>query len=189
MSIYIPNAQPLGVSLGHLDYILDTLELSHPSLTHTCLEIAFLRVWEHPSALHQEFELCGTREPSSKRHRLVTLGSCRSLDSLEKRILWSSSKEIVEEPRFRFVRGLVLTSPEWWRETLVESRCGAVPWFKLAQDQEGFDSGTVDSWNTPQRRLGVTGKSSTPWDKFLCQARLLLLLTSILAFTLSNLLY
>ena len=43
--VYIyPNARPLGGSLGHLDSILDTLELRHPSLTHTCLEIAFLRV-------------------------------------------------------------------------------------------------------------------------------------------------
>ena len=98
--LYIPNARSLGDSLGHLDYIIDTIELSHPSLTHTCLEIAYLRVREHPSALHQEFELCGTRETSSKRHRLVSLGSCRSLDGLEKRISWSTSKEIVEEPRF-----------------------------------------------------------------------------------------
>ena len=111
--LYIPNARPLGVSLGHLDHFLDTLELSHPSLTHSCLEIAFLRVREHPSALHQVFELCGTREISSKRHRLVTLGSCRSLDGLKKRISWSTSKEIVEEPRFSVVRGLVLISPEW----------------------------------------------------------------------------
>jgi len=33
--------------------------------------------------LHQEFELCGTRESSSKRHRLVTLGGCCLLDGLE----------------------------------------------------------------------------------------------------------
>ena len=99
--LYIPNARPLGESLGHLDSILDTLELRHPSLTHTCLEIAYLGVSEHPSALHQEFELCGTRETSSKHHRLVILGSCRSLDGLEKRISRSSSKEIVEEPRSR----------------------------------------------------------------------------------------
>src|SRR6185436_5332579 len=106
---YIPNARPLGVSLGHLDLILDTIELRHPSHTHTCLEIAFLRVCELPNALHQEFELCGTRETSSKRHQLVTLGSCRSLDGLEKRISWSTSKEIVEEPRFRLLE--VLCSP------------------------------------------------------------------------------
>jgi hypothetical protein len=54
-----------------------------------------------PSALHQEVELCGTREPLSKDHRLVTLGSCRFLDGLEKVISWSFLKEIVEEPRFR----------------------------------------------------------------------------------------
>ena len=30
--------------LAILDSILDTLELRHPSLTHTYLEIAFLRV-------------------------------------------------------------------------------------------------------------------------------------------------
>ena len=29
-----------------------------------------------------------------------------------------------------------------------------------------LDRGAVDSWNPPQRGLGVTGKSSTPWDKF-----------------------
>jgi hypothetical protein len=54
-----------------------------------------------PSALHQVVELCGTREPSSKDHRLVTLGSCCSLDGLEKVISWSFLKEIVQEPRFR----------------------------------------------------------------------------------------
>ena len=52
----------------------------------------------------------------------------------------------------------------------MESRCGAVPLFKPAQDQEILDRGAVDSWNPPQRGLGVTGKSSTPRDKFLCQA-------------------
>ena len=98
-SLYILNARSWGDSLGHLDCILDSLELSLPSHTLPCLEIASLRVLEHPSALNQEFELCGTRETSNKRHRLVTLG--RSLDGLEKRISWSSSKEIVEEPRFR----------------------------------------------------------------------------------------
>ena len=72
--LYIPIARPLGGPLGHLDSILDTLELRHPSLTHTCLVIAFLRVRELPSALHQEFELCGTRKTLSKHHPLVTLG-------------------------------------------------------------------------------------------------------------------
>jgi hypothetical protein len=61
----------------------------------------------------------------------------------------------------------------------VESRCGAVPWFKLAEDQVVLDRGAVDSWNPPQRGLGVTGKSSTPRDKFVCQAWLSLLLTLI----------
>jgi hypothetical protein len=28
-------------------------------------------------------ELCGTSDPSNKRHRLVTLGACRLLDGLE----------------------------------------------------------------------------------------------------------
>ena len=41
----------------------------------------------------------------------------------------------------------------------------------------------VDSWNPPQHGLGVTGKSSTPRDKIVCQARLFLLLISILVFT------
>src|SRR6185312_4121341 len=62
-----------------------------------------------PSALHQEFELCGIKETSSKRHQLVTLGSCRSLYGLEKRFSWSTSKEIVEEPRIRLLE--VLCSP------------------------------------------------------------------------------
>ena len=71
----------------------------------------------------------------------------------------------------------------------LESRCGAVPLFKPAQDQEVLDRGVVDSWNPPQHGLGVTGKSLTPWDKLLCQARLFPLLISILVFTLSNLSY
>jgi hypothetical protein len=62
-----------------------------------------------PSALHQEFELCGTRESSSKGYWLVTLGSCRSLDGLEKVISWSFLKEIVEKPRFWLCE--VLCSP------------------------------------------------------------------------------
>jgi hypothetical protein len=41
----------------------------------------------------------------------------------------------------------------------VESRCGVVPWFKPAQDQEVLDRGAVDSWNPPQRGLGVNYKS------------------------------
>jgi hypothetical protein len=49
-----------------------------------------LRVRVLPSALHQEFELCGTRESSSKGHWLVTLESCRSLDGLEKVISCAS---------------------------------------------------------------------------------------------------
>jgi hypothetical protein len=61
----------------------------------------------------------------------------------------------------------------------VESRCGAVPWFKPAQDQEVLDREAVDSWNPPQHGLGVTSKSSTPRDKFVCQAWLSLLLTLI----------
>ena len=60
---------------------------------------------------------------------------------------------------------------------------------QAAQDQEVLDRGAVDSWNPPQRGLGVTGKSSTPRDNLLCQAWLLLLLSLILVLTLSNLLY
>ena len=71
----------------------------------------------------------------------------------------------------------------------MESRCGTVPRFKPAQDQEVLDRGAVDSWNPPQRGLGVTGKSSISPDKLLCQTRLFLLLISILVFTLSNLVY
>jgi hypothetical protein len=55
-----------------------------------------------------------------------------------------------------------------------------VPCFKPAQDQEFLNRGAVDSWNPPQRGLGVTGKSSTPRDKFMCQAWLSLLLTLII---------
>src|SRR6185503_5211830 len=58
-----------------------------------------------------------------------------------------------------------------------------------AGSREVLDRGAVDSWNPPQRGLGVTGKSSTPRDNLLCQAWLLLLLSLILASTLSNLLY
>ena len=48
--------------------------------------------------MHQEFELCVTRETSNKCHRLVSFGSCRSLDGLEELISWSTSKKIVVEP-------------------------------------------------------------------------------------------
>ena len=33
--------------------------------------------------------------------------------------------------------------------------------------KRSLDRGVVDSWNPPQRRLGVTGKSLTPREKFL----------------------
>ena len=52
-------------------------------------------------------------------------------------------------------------------------------WLKI---KRVLDRGAVDSWNPPQRGLGVTGKSSTPQDKILCEARLFLLLISILVF-------
>ena len=48
--------------------------------------------------MHQEFELCGTRESSSKRHWLVTLGGCRLLDGLEIVVPLSTSKKIVKVP-------------------------------------------------------------------------------------------
>ena len=44
---------------------------------------------------------------------------------------------------------------------------GIEVWSGPAQDQEILDRGAVDSWNPPQRGLGVTGKSSTPPDKFM----------------------
>ena len=75
-------------------------------------------------------------------------------------------RRLLRSPDFGCER-FVLTSPVWWRATLVESRCGAVPWFKSAQDQEVLDRGAVDSWDPPQRGLGVTGKSSTPQEKIL----------------------
>ena len=37
-------------------------------------------------------------------------------------------------------------------------------WLKI---KRFLDRGAVDSWNPPQRGLGVTGKSSTPREKFL----------------------
>ena len=90
--IYLMPGRGWGL-LAHLKASLTYL--SKPPLSHTlCLGIAFLWVCEHPSALHQEFELCRTKEFSSKRHRLVTLGSCRSLDGLEKVISWSPSRRL-----------------------------------------------------------------------------------------------
>jgi len=90
---------------GHGRSLLATLKafLTHLSwsspLSHTpCLVIAFLRVWELPSALHQEIELCGTRKTSSKRHRLVSFGSCRFLDSLKELILWSPPRRLLRSP-------------------------------------------------------------------------------------------
>ena len=50
------------------------------------------------SLLHQKFELCGTRESSRKHYQLVTLGSYRSLDGLEKVKPLRPLKEIVEVP-------------------------------------------------------------------------------------------
>jgi hypothetical protein len=60
--------------------------------------VASLRDLEHPSALHQKFELCSTMESSSKRHWVVTLGGCRLLDGLEIVIPSSTSKKIVKVP-------------------------------------------------------------------------------------------
>ena len=44
-----------------------------------------------------------------------------------------------------------------------------------------LDRGAVDSLNPPQRGLGVTGKSSTPQEKFLVSSSVISLLISILA--------
>ena len=48
--------------------------------------------------MHQEFELCGTRESSSKRCWLVTLGGCHLLDGLKIVDPLSTSKKIVKVP-------------------------------------------------------------------------------------------
>jgi hypothetical protein len=64
-----------------------------------------------------------------------------------------------------------------------------VPWFKPAQDQEVLDRGAVDSWNPPQRGLGVTGKSSTPREKICVSSLVISLAHFNCYFILSNLLY
>ena len=69
---------------------------------------------------------------------------------------------------------------EVWRGSLVQA---------CSRSRCVLDRGAVETLYPPQCGLGVTGKSSTPRDKFLCQAWLLLLLTLFLVFTLSNLLY
>ena len=47
--------------------------------------------------------------------------------------------------------------------------------------KRSIDRGAVDSLNPPQRELGVTGKSSTPQEKFLVSSSVISLLISILA--------
>ena len=51
-------------------------------------------------------------------------------------------------------------------------------WLKIKRN---LDRGAVDSLNPPQRGLGVTGKSSTPREKFLVSSSVIFLLISILA--------
>ena len=63
------------------------------------------------------------------------------------------------------VRGLVLASPEWSKASIMESR------FERFIDRPAQRSSGVlieerlDALNPPQRGLGVTGKSSIPWEK------------------------
>ena len=121
-----PHGRPWGAFFGSFESILDILEQALSSLSHShCLVVAFLRGWEHPSALHQVFELWGTRESSSKHHQLVTLGGCHLLDGLEK---WNrrAHQEVCAGASIWLWEVLVLTSPVWWRATLVESRFGEV---------------------------------------------------------------
>jgi hypothetical protein len=59
----------------------------------------------------------------------ITLGSCRFLDRLVVEECVEARKKIVRGFGFCVVRGIVLTSPERLRATLVESRCGVVLWF------------------------------------------------------------
>ena len=49
-------------------------------------------------------------------------------------------------------------------------------WLKI---KRSLDRGAVDSLNPPQRGLGVTGKSLTPWEKFLVS-------NSVISFALFN---
>jgi hypothetical protein len=45
-------------------------------------------------------EFCGTSDPSSKRHRLVTLGGCRLLDDLEEWKPWALQEDCEGGPVF-----------------------------------------------------------------------------------------
>jgi len=121
---------------GHLVSLLATLKafLTHLSwsspLSHTLfLGMAFLWVWELPSAMHQEFELCVTRETSNKCHRLVSFGSCRSLDGLEELISWSPPRILLRSPEIDCERscahltGVVKINSsgiEVWRGSLIQ---------------------------------------------------------------------
>ena len=115
--------------------------------------------------MHQEFELCGTRESSSKHRRLVTLGCCCSLDGLEKVISWSPSKKLWRSPEIGCERssahlaGVVKSNSngiEVWRGSLIQAG---------SKIKRSPDIRAVDSLNPPQRGLEVTGKSSTPRKK------------------------
>jgi hypothetical protein len=67
--------------------------------------VAFFVRLRASSALHQGFDLCGTRE-----YRFITLGSCRFLDGLVVEESVEVRKKIVRGSGFRVVRGVVLTS-------------------------------------------------------------------------------
>jgi hypothetical protein len=59
-----------------------------------------------------------------------------------------------------------------------------VEWFinsSRLKHQVYLDRGAVEALNPPQRGLGVTGKSSRPWDKFVSCVQLPLLLNFLLA--------
>ena len=97
------------------------------------------------------------------------LGDWFSLSS--SRSLWRSHWLIHCE------RFLCLASPERWKATLVESRFGEVHWFKWAYtSREVLIEKQGESLNPPQRGLGLTRKSLTPREKFLCHRLFLLLI-------------
>ena len=87
--------------------------------------------------MHPLFELFGTSESSSKHPRLVTLGSCRSLDGLEMVIREALQEDCGGAPKL-VVRG----SCAHLAGVVKSISSGIEVWrglkFKPAQDQEEF---------------------------------------------------
>jgi hypothetical protein len=74
---------------------------------HTSIPWSIVGVWDS-SAWFEWVELCGTRDSSSKRHRLVTLRGCRLLDGLEEWKPWALEEDCECGPVFLWE---VLCSP------------------------------------------------------------------------------